>query len=59
VKGHCCLQVTDKQGKQRVAKLAIKFLPLVVHPPQYKKRAYPALSLTVIEARERGKVKKA
>jgi hypothetical protein len=59
VKGPHCLQVTNKQGKQREAKLEIKFLPLVVHPPQYKKRAYPALSLTVIEARERGRVKKA
>jgi hypothetical protein len=36
----------------------IKFLPLVVHPPLYKKRAYPELSLTVIEARERGGGKK-
>jgi hypothetical protein len=58
VQGHHCLQVTDQQGKQREAKLEIKFLPLVVHPPQYKKRAYPELSLTVIEARERGRVKR-
>jgi hypothetical protein len=58
VKGHYSLQVTDQRGKQREAKLEIKFLPLVVHPPQYKKRAYPELSLTVIEARERGQVKK-
>ena len=59
VKGHYCLTVTDKRGKQRKAKLAIKVLPLVVHPPQYKKRAYPELSLTVIEARERGRGKNA
>jgi Transposase DNA-binding/Transposase Tn5 dimerisation domain len=59
VQGHYCLQVTDKQGKQRKAKLEIKFLPLVVHPPLYKKRAYPELTLTVIEARERGPVKNA
>ena len=58
VKGRYCPQVTDQRGKQREAKLEIKFLPLVVHPPQYKKRAYPELSLTVIEARERGQVKK-
>jgi hypothetical protein len=36
VKGHYSLQVTDKRGKLREAKLEIKFLPLVVHPPQYK-----------------------
>ena len=59
VKGHYCLQVTDKRGKQREAKLAIKVLPLVVQPPLYKKRTYPELSLTVIEARERGRVKNA
>jgi len=59
VKGHYCLQVTNKQGKPREAKLEIKFLPLVVHPPEYKKRAYPELTLTVIEARERGQVKNA
>jgi hypothetical protein len=58
VQGHHWLTVTDKQGKQREAKLEIKFLPLVVHPPQYKKRAHPALSLTVIEARELGRGKK-
>jgi hypothetical protein len=57
VQGHHCLTVTNKQGKPREAKLAIKFLPLVVHPPLYKKRAYPELSLTVIEAREQGRVK--
>jgi hypothetical protein len=40
VQDHYCLAVTDKQGKQRKAKLAIKFLPLVVYLPQYKKGAY-------------------
>ena len=59
VQGYHCLTVTDKRGKQREAKLAIKFLPLIVHPPEYKKRAYPQLTLTVIEARERGSVKNA
>src|SRR5215813_9934777 len=59
VKGHYCLQVTDKRGKQREAKLAIKVLPFVVQPPLYKKRTYPELSLTVIEARERGRAKNA
>jgi hypothetical protein len=59
VQGHYCLPVTNKQGKQREAKLAIKFLSLVVHPPEYKKRAYPELTLTAIEARERGPVKNA
>jgi hypothetical protein len=39
VQGHYCLTVTNKQGKPREAKLAIRFLPLVVHPPLYKKRA--------------------
>jgi hypothetical protein len=59
VQGHHRLQVTDQRGKQREATLEIKFLPLVVHPPLYKKRAYPELTLTVIEARERGQVKNA
>jgi hypothetical protein len=59
VQGQHCLTVTDKRGKPREAKLEIKFLPLVVHPPLYKKRAYPELTLTVIEARERGQVKNA
>jgi len=57
VQGHYCLPITTKQGKQRQVKLAIKFLPIVVHPPLYKKRAYPELTLTVSEARERGRVK--
>jgi hypothetical protein len=57
VQGQHCLTATDKRGKHREAKLEIKFLPLVVHPPLYKKRAYPELTLTVIEARERGRVK--
>jgi hypothetical protein len=49
VQGHHCLQVTDKRDKQREANLQRKFLLLVVPPPPYKKRAYLALSLTVIE----------
>jgi hypothetical protein len=59
VQGQHCLTVTDKRGKPREATLEIKFLPMIVHPPEYKKRVYPALTLTVIEARERGPVKNA
>jgi hypothetical protein len=58
VKGTYSLRVRNKLGEQRQAKLEIKFTSLTVHPPEYKKRAFPALILTVIEARERLKPKK-
>lgn len=58
VKGRHKINVISKGGDGRDAELEIKFTKLTVHPPEYKKRAYPELSLTVIEARERGKAKK-
>lgn len=57
VKGTYKIEITNKAGERRQANLDIKFAALKVHPPEYKKRAYPELNLTVIEARERGKVK--
>lgn len=58
VKGCHCLTVEDKQGNTREAVLEVKFKSLIVHPPEYKKKFYPELKLTVLEARERKKPKK-
>jgi hypothetical protein len=59
LQGQHCLTVTDKRGKPREATLEIKVLPVVVHPPEYTTRASPELTLTVMEARERGPGKNA
>ena len=55
IRGRHRLTVKDKQGNSREAILELKFTSLIVHPPEYKKKKYPALKLTVIEARERNK----
>jgi hypothetical protein len=57
VKGSYCIPVTSKNGEHREAQLEIKFTSVVVQPPGYKKRAYPEIRLTAIEARERSSSK--
>lgn len=48
------VEVRKAQGNLTTAKLSIRVLTTTIHPPVGKARRYPALLLTVIEARERG-----
>jgi transposase-like protein len=57
VRGSHDVEVRDDQGRVSTARIHIRFRRLTVHPPIDKRRRYPALSLTVIYARERGKPK--
>jgi len=49
------IEVRDKKGKISVATLALTYHCLTVLPPIGKQKKYPALTLTVIHAKERGK----
>jgi len=49
------VEVGDDQGRVCTARLDIRFRQMTIHPPIGKQRRYPALSLTVIYAQERGK----
>lgn len=48
------VEIRKAQGDITTAKLSIRVLTTTIHPPVSKARRYPALTLTVIEARERG-----
>jgi len=52
VEGVHCIEVRDKKGKPRTAKLEIRVARMTVLPPIGKQNRYPALSLTVIYAQE-------
>jgi hypothetical protein len=54
-KGLHRVEVRDRQGKISEAVLELKFRRILVQPPLYKQRRYPALELTVLHATERGK----
>ena len=54
-KGLHRVEVRDRHGKLSVAVLELKFRRILVQPPLYKQRRYPALALTVLHASERGK----
>jgi hypothetical protein len=51
------VEVRDRHGKISGAVLELKFRRILVQPPLYKQRRYPALELTVLHATERGKPK--
>jgi hypothetical protein len=54
-KGLHRVEVRDRHGKTSEAVLELKFRRILVQPPLYKQRRYPALELTVLHATERGK----
>jgi len=54
-KGLHRVEVRDRHGKVSEAVLELKFRRILVQPPLYKQRRYPALELTVLHATERGK----
>lgn len=56
-KGLHRVEVRDRHGKISEAVLELKFRRILVQPPLYKQRRYPALELTVLHATERGKPK--
>jgi hypothetical protein len=53
VRGTQTVEVKNANGDVITATLSIRFATMTIHPPVDKARRYPALSLTVIEARER------
>lgn len=57
LKGFHRVNVTDKKGKQSEAVLELKYKRIKVLPPIGKRKSYPELVLTVIEATERKKPK--
>ena len=52
-KGLHRVEVRDRHGKMSEAVLELKFRRILVQPPLYKQRRYPALELTVLHATER------
>jgi len=54
VKGLHRIEVKDKSGNPQNAVLEIRYRQICVLPPIGKQKRYPALSLTVIHAEERG-----
>lgn len=54
VKGLHRIEVRDKSGNPQNAVLEIRYRQICVLPPIGKQKRYPALSLTVIHAEERG-----
>lgn len=54
VKGRHRIEARTKQGEAYAAELEVKFEQLQVLPPAGKRKDYPALTLTVIHAMERG-----
>jgi hypothetical protein len=57
VRGCHEVEVRDDHGRVSTAWVDIRFRRLTIHPPVGKRRRYPALSLTVIYAQERGRPK--
>jgi hypothetical protein len=58
VKGLHRVEVRDNNGDQDEAILEIMYRTIRVLPPIGKQKRYPALTLTVIHAEERGTLKK-
>lgn len=54
-KGLHRIEVRDRHGNISEATLELKFRRILVQPPLYKQRRYPALELTVLHATEQGK----
>lgn len=54
IRGEHEVEVRDDHGQVSTARLSLRFCRMAVHPPVAKQGRYPALSLTVIHAHERG-----
>jgi hypothetical protein len=54
VRGEHEVEVRDDRGRASKARVHLRFCRMTVHPPVAKRKRYPALSLTVIHAHERG-----
>jgi hypothetical protein len=54
IRGEHEVEVRDDRGRVSTARVHLRFCRMTVHPPVAKKGRYPALSLTVIHAHERG-----
>src|SRR5213078_1588875 len=54
VRGEHEVEVRDDHGQVSTARLRLRFCRMTVLPPVAKQGRYPALSLTVIHAAERG-----
>jgi hypothetical protein len=54
IRGEHQVEVRDDRGRVSTAKVYLRFRRMTVHPPIGKHKRYPALSLTVIHAHERG-----
>ena len=54
IRGEHEVEVRDDRGHVSTAKVSLRFRRMTVHPPIGKQDRYPALSLTVIHAHERG-----
>ncbi len=55
VRGEHEVEVRDRRGEATPAVLSVRFGRMTVHPPAAKRGRYPALSLTVLHAFERGR----
>jgi hypothetical protein len=55
IRGSHEVEVRDEHGRVSTARVFLRYCRLTVHPPVGKQKRYPALSLTVIHAHERGK----
>jgi hypothetical protein len=54
IRGEHEVEVRDDRGRVSTAEVYLRFRRMTVHPPIGKHKRYPALSLTVIQAHERG-----
>ena len=54
IKGEHEVEVRDNHGRLSTIKVYLRFCEMTVHPPIGKQSRYPALTLTVIHAHERG-----
>jgi hypothetical protein len=54
IRGEHEVEVRDDHGRVSTARIELRFCRMTVHPPVAKKGRYPALSLSVIHAHERG-----
>jgi len=54
IRGSHDVEVRDDRGRVSTARVYLRFCRMTVHPPVGKQKRYPALSLTVIHAHERG-----
>ena len=54
VRGSHDVDVWDDRGRPATARVYLRFCTMTIHPPIGKQKRYPALTLTVIRAHERG-----